>query len=552
MKQRDAVGYNEDTEAVIYINGITRIYREVAIMKRLLSEKKKLVAESQLLPRRLSAPVRSSGPDKMQSMSNDLLRLEESTSSSIGLSKMKQRGRPAPTGPPVQQASNARYSSPTDRSLSPSSEMLLQKSGAGGRSSIRKMGGSSALLRRSVMNGQKAKNGAECEGSKPNANMPERPTIGFSSLTMPSLKSLTMEKPEKKTAREGSTNICYVCEVIDDKEEDDTVSIVMDLAEHGPLMKFEPQFSRFNANPVLGERMAGFDITRCISSGNYSSFPRCDGLTKETVYSLTGQLLSAVAFLHQNGVAHRDIKPENILIDKNRKLRLADFGSAEMFDIPNQSTSSISKLNYGYVSHTVGTMAFWAPEMVECSIRDTLDAGDKSTHSEMKENKNTQEAKTTSTQSERKEEQSESKKDYGILSPQKFDRDARMDSNGSDSKSSPRLPAEKDFFSVFAGDMWACGIVLHCLLFHQAPFTLIDENRKPKTPLQLFEDAYNSRNANSMLSEKKISSDDKDLIAITEYIEWSNELVNGLLAMNPADRLTSTGAIDLYNTITLS
>lgn len=38
----------------------------------------------------------------------------------------------------------------------------------------------------------------------------------------------------------------------------------------------------------------------------------------EQVKSLLGQLLSAVSFLHENGVIHRDIKPENVLVDRTR------------------------------------------------------------------------------------------------------------------------------------------------------------------------------------------------------------------------------------------
>jgi len=40
------------------------------------------------------------------------------------------------------------------------------------------------------------------------------------------------------------------------------------------------------------------------------------------------QLVDAVLYLHESGVAHRDIKPENILLDSEMRIMLADFGCA--------------------------------------------------------------------------------------------------------------------------------------------------------------------------------------------------------------------------------
>ncbi|CEJ91403.1 Putative Serine/threonine-protein kinase HAL4/SAT4 [[Torrubiella] hemipterigena] len=43
------------------------------------------------------------------------------------------------------------------------------------------------------------------------------------------------------------------------------------------------------------------------------------------------QLVQGVAYLHENGIAHRDIKLENLLMTKDSKLKITDFGVSEVF-----------------------------------------------------------------------------------------------------------------------------------------------------------------------------------------------------------------------------
>jgi len=82
---------------------------------------------------------------------------------------------------------------------------------------------------------------------------------------------------------------------------------------------------------------------------------------EQTIQFIT-PVLSALAAAHRIGIIHRDVKPENILISKDGRIKVADFGLARNLTMGQTMTAESSVV--------LGSVSYLSPEQVQRGIAD--------------------------------------------------------------------------------------------------------------------------------------------------------------------------------------
>lgn len=87
---------------------------------------------------------------------------------------------------------------------------------------------------------------------------------------------------------------------------------VIDCGEAGPDLLY-----------IVMELVDGVNLMDVIRSG---------GVSEKRALDIVGQVCAALRFAHESGIVHRDIKPSNILLARDGRVRIADFGLAMPLD----------------------------------------------------------------------------------------------------------------------------------------------------------------------------------------------------------------------------
>jgi len=89
--------------------------------------------------------------------------------------------------------------------------------------------------------------------------------------------------------------------------------------------------------------------------------------TTRKLLDIAVQIADGLAAAHAAGIVHRDLKPDNILITRDGRVKILDFGLAKMIDTGKTDDDATRAMTRTEAGSTLGTIAYMSPEQARGS-----------------------------------------------------------------------------------------------------------------------------------------------------------------------------------------
>uniref|UniRef100_A0A182NBB0 Protein kinase domain-containing protein n=1 Tax=Anopheles dirus TaxID=7168 RepID=A0A182NBB0_9DIPT len=125
---------------------------------------------------------------------------------------------------------------------------------------------------------------------------------------------------------------------------------------------------------VIETTMRYYIVMQYAEKGSFLRLLRTEGRVAEVrARNYFSQLLCAVQYLHNNGIAHRDIKCDNVTLDAEDRVKLIDFGFSSRLWAAGNDHSTVN-VEARLSSTYCGSYAYASPEILQFKPYDPISA----------------------------------------------------------------------------------------------------------------------------------------------------------------------------------
>eukprot|EP01063_Lacrimia_lanifica_P034476 TRINITY_DN637_c0_g2_i1.p1 TRINITY_DN637_c0_g2~~TRINITY_DN637_c0_g2_i1.p1 ORF type:complete len:562 (+),score=164.47 TRINITY_DN637_c0_g2_i1:181-1866(+) len=128
--------------------------------------------------------------------------------------------------------------------------------------------------------------------------------------------------------------------------------ILMRLSHPCVVAVFDAQFTSPSNSVIIEELGDRGTVRRLLDT--------CTFLPYSIIRSYGHQMVSAVAYIHAEGIVHRDIKAANVLLFANGDVKLSDFGEARVKTEPKNADLDVNEMH--------GSAPWMAPEVLKGTV----------------------------------------------------------------------------------------------------------------------------------------------------------------------------------------